>query len=557
VRFATPADTLAGRRPAPARHLPAMRDAPTTPTPEEQAEFDARLQESAAAEATKALEPRHVDGKLVAWAPQPGSQEEFLSCPLFECLYHGTRGPGKTDALLMAFAQFVGIGYGEAWRGVIFRETYPQLADVVAKSERWFRQIFPGAKFNRQRMAWEFESGEVLFFRHMRTPEAYWNYHGHEYPFIGWEELTNWADDRCYTVMFSCCRSSQLPADAPRMVRATTNPYGVGHNWVKDRFRLTGKWWETQVVLDSVDLNGNPEPPRAAIHGHLSENKILLATEPNYAQTIAASASNKAMAAAWLNGSWSIVAGGMFGDVWSSKANDLPRFVVPDTWRIDRAFDWGSSRPFSVGWYAESDGSDLLLSDGRVISTVRGDVFRIGEWYGWTGRANEGLRMLAVDVASGIVERELLRGWRQHGSQSIRVRPGPADSSIFTIENGRSIALDMEKPVRLESVVHKGVTWTHADKRPGSRKAGWEQLRAMIRAARPTEPGLPRESPGLFVVGEECPQFLRTVLSLPRDERDLDDVDTDAEDHVGDEVRYRIRSVGARARSSRTRGGVY
>ena len=50
----------------------------------------------------------------VAWKPHPGSQVRFLSCPVFECLYEGTRGPGKTDALLMSFAQFVGKGYGAA-----------------------------------------------------------------------------------------------------------------------------------------------------------------------------------------------------------------------------------------------------------------------------------------------------------------------------------------------------------------------------------------------------------------------------------------------------------
>lgn len=528
-----------------------MGDAAILAAPDEQAAFDEAFAEALPRELATPIPERRIDGKLVVWAPQPGSQEEFLACPLFECLYHGTRGPGKTDALLMSFAQYVGRGYGAAWRGVIFRETYPQLADVVAKSERWFRQIFPSARFNRQRMAWEFETGEVLFFRHMRSPEDYWNYHGHEYPFIGWEELTNWADDQCFKAMFSCCRSST--PGVPRMIRATTNPYGVGHNWVKERYRLHGSWWRTIVTLDSKDVEGNIEPPRAAIHGHLSENAILLAADPNYAQTIAASARNKAMAEAWLKGSWDIVAGGMFDDVWSREHNEVAAFVVPETWRIDRAFDWGSSRPFSVGWYAQSDGSDLVLANGRVRSTVRGDTFRIGEWYGWTGRANEGLRMLAVDVAKGIVERELLRGWRRPGVMVSRVRPGPADSSIFTVENGSSIGIDMEKPVRIDGAVFPGVKWTHADKRPGSRKAGWEKMRSMIRGAHPNPDG-PREAPGLFVVAEECSQFLRTVLSLPRDPKDLDDVDTDAEDHIADEVRYRVRAAGAVIRQGRTTG---
>lgn len=520
--------------------------------PDDEVAFEEQLAIATRRETSKPIVERYVDGKLVVWAPQPGSQVDFLACPLFECLYHGTRGPGKTDGLIMAYAQHVGKGYGESWRGIIFRETYPQLADVVAKTERWFRQIFPEARLIRAKpLRWEFETGEVLFLSYMRSPEDYWNYHGHEYPFIGWEELTNWADDRCYKSMFSCCRSSN--PNVPRMIRGTTNPYGVGHNWVKERFRLHGDWWKPVITLDSKDLDGNLEPPRVAIHGHIDENIMLLSADPSYKQTIGAAASNAAMAAAWLHGSWKLIAGGMFSDVWLNDFNCVPPFVVPKTWRIDRAFDWGSSRPFSVGWYTQSDGSDLTFPDGRCCSTVRGDLFRIGEWYGWTGRSNEGLRMLAVDVAEGIVERELLRRWRKVGSRACRVKPGPADSSIYTVENGRSIGIDMEKPVRIEGHIFPGVTWTRADKGPGSRKSGWEECRAMIKAAQPKN-GTPRESPGFFVVGEECPQFLRTVLALPRDEKDLDDVDTDAEDHVGDEFRYRVRSCGMQTSSGRTTG---
>ena len=518
-----------------------MVNEPADVEPDDQVEFDAAL-EAARIEAQNApVVERTVNGKVVTWSPQEGSQEQFLACPVFEALYHGTRGPGKTDGLLMTFAQFVGRGWGSAWRGILFRQTYPQLADVVAKSERWFRQIFPDATFNRQRMAWEWPAGEVIFFRHMMRHEDYWNYHGHEYPWIGWEELTNWPDDGCYKSMFSCCRSSALPPEAPRMVRSTTNPYGVGHNWVKARFRLDGEWWKSIIVNDSKDEKGNIEPTRVAIHGHIDENKILLEADPNYKANISAAAQNSAMADAWLNGSWALVAGGMFSDVWSSKHNSLPRFEIPHTWRIDRAFDWGSSKPFSVGWYATSDGSDVIMPDGRAYSTVRGDLIRIKEWYGWTGRANEGQRLLASEITEGIVERELMWGWRV-GDKN-RVQPGVADASIYKVEDGNCIATNMSRPVRINGHVYDGVKWIPSDKGPGSRKNGWELMRVRIKAAQPKD-GLPRERPGLFVVVEECPQWIRTVLSLPRDEKDMDDVDTDAEDHAGDETRYRVRAAG-------------
>ncbi len=490
------------------------------PTAEEAREFDEQFHRRLHEEQQAASR----DGKTkVIWSPQPGSQQNFMACPHFEALIHGTRGGGKTDVLLMAFAQHVGKGHGEAWRGVIFRQTYPQLGDITAKSIRWFRQIFPQAKFSRSTFTWEWPTGEVLMFRHMDKPSDYWNYHGHELPFIGFEELTNWPTSECYTPMFACCRASKK--GVPRMVRANTNPYGPGHSWVKDRFRLYGKWWRTIIIDDE-------EQTRVAIHSHLSENKILLEADPKYEKTITAAASNEAMKEAWLRGDWSVTAGGMFDDLWSEEHNIVPNFDPPSSWRIDRSFDWGSARPFAVGWWAESDGTDLDVG-GLTIPTVRRDLFLWREWYGWSGHPNTGCRMLAVDVAKGIVERQL--AWGIHH----RVRPGPADSEIYAVQNRVSIATDMKSPVRIGTRIYPGITWIKANKRPGSRKQGAEIMRKLIKQAHPNEDNTPREKPGLFVVGEECRHFLRTVPSLPRDEKDPDDVDDEAEDHIYDMSRYR------------------
>jgi hypothetical protein len=108
---------------------------------------------------------------------------------------------------------------------------------------------------------------------------------------------------------------------------------------------------------------------------------------------------------------------------------------------------------------------------------------------------------------------------------------------------------------------YPGIPWSEADKRPGSRTTGWTQMRTMLKHAWPniverpdgTELYYPREKPGLFIT-KECDQFLRTVPVLPRDEKDMDDVNTEAEDHVADEVRYFIRSVGQSATSGANKG---
>src|SRR5690606_19991509 len=134
-------------------------------------------------------------------------------------------------------------------------------------------------------------------------------------------------------------------------------------------------------------------------------------SDPDYISKLAASARNNAEKKAWLEGSWDIVSGGMFDDVWDPEINIVKPFKIPPNWRIDRSFDCGSSNPFSVGWSAVSNGEDVQLADGTWRSTIRGDLFRVAEWYGWTGKPNEGLRILAVDIARGIVERELKWGW--------------------------------------------------------------------------------------------------------------------------------------------------
>lgn len=485
------------------------------------------------------------------WVPQEGSQTAFMACPVFEVLYEGTRGPGKTDALLMDFAADCGRGYGAAWKGILFRQTYKQLTDVISKSKKWFLQMYPRPVFNASEHFWTWPDGEQLLLRQFKRLDDYHNYHGHEYPWIGWEELTNWATPDGYLKMFSTCRTST--PGVPKRIRATTNPYGPGHNWVKHRFRLPGM--RNRIIMDSRDQDGKLEPPRMAIHGYIEENQILLNADPDYIQTIRASASSEAELAAWLHGSWDIVAGGMFDDVWKPAHNVVPAFDIPPSWRIDRSFDWGSSKPFSVGWWARSDGSDVRLRDGSIMSTVKGDLFRVAEWYGWNKKPNQGLKMQATDITKGIIEREILWGWR-HGNRS-RVKAGPADSAIFTVQDAHSISGSMQKPVRIKGVKYKGLQWIAADKSPGSRKAGWQVVREWLGNAHPNQDDhgqpIPREYPGLFVF-EGCEQFLRTVPVLPRDEKDQDDVDTDAEDHIADEVRYKVRSLGRVGRYGKVTG---
>lgn len=468
------------------------------------------------------------------WIPQAGSQELFLaSSSIYEVLYEGERGPGKTDALLMSFAMWTGKGFGRDWKGIIFRRTYPELSDIINKSKKWFNVLFPGAEYNESKHCWTWPTGEQLYFAHMRVTDDYWSYHGHEYPFIGWEELTTWPDDGCYRRMMSCCRSSSPHKNMPRMVRATTNPYGAGHVWVKRRFRLPEyrfkPFQDEKGSIDAKTGKAMPSKMRLAINGRLHENKILLESDPDYMNTLRESARNEQELKAWLEGSWDIVSGGMFSDVYDAEHHLIKPFPIPASWRVDRAFDWGSSKPFSLGWYAESDGTPYECPEtGQMFGTVRGDVFRIGEWYGTTGKANEGLRdMTTTEFAKKAQEME-----KQMGIHD-RCKAGPADHNIFSRDRGPTMASEYKK---------FGIKFVPADKGPFSRTRGWEEIRKYFKNALPTKTGLPRELPGLYIF-DTCAYFCELVPTLPRSDKDPDDIDTDSEDHLADELRYRIRRV--------------
>jgi hypothetical protein len=475
----------------------------------------------------------------IIWAAQAGSQQRFMSCPFREVLYEGTRGPGKTDALLMSYAQFVGYGFGAAWRGIIFRETYKQLKDVVAKSQKWFNQIFPNARFNESEYCWKFPEGEQLIFSYMRVAEDYWNYHGHEYPFIGWEELTNWPNQGPYDAMRSCNRSSHADDRMPRWIRSTCNPWGVGHHWVKAKF-IDQAPPEEPIREEIHDPLSHEKITltRCYVHGNWRENKKLMDADPEYIANLQME-TDENKKRAWLDGDWNIASGGMFGSYWRKEVHVLEPFRIPASWRIERAFDWGSSKPFSVGWWAVSDGTVATLADGREKKFPRGTYFRINEWYGCKeGRnvpPNVGLEMLSEEIADGIKQRE--QNMLDGKMITKKPVPGPADSSIFTREDGHSIADGMAK---------KGIRWIEAEKSPGSRVSGWERIRVLLRACLDEDDHgsviprtTPMEEPGLFVFNT-CRHWIRTVPVLPRDPDKPDDVDTDAEDHAGDETRYEV-----------------
>lgn len=484
------------------------------------------------------------DGLNVVWAPLEGSQALAIGCPAHTILYEGTRGPGKTDCQLMAFRKLVGRGYGRFWRGVIFDREYKNLDDLVSKSLRWFPAFNDGARFlsSNSDYKWVWPTGEELLFRQVKRDADYWNYHGQEFPFIGWNELAKYPNSSLFDAMMSCNRSSFLPSqhpiitpgepdieylpEIPLVVFATTNPYGPGHNWVKRRFisaaepgQLVRKVMNvfnprTQMRVDVVKY-------QVRIFGSYKENIYL---SPEYIAELE-SIRDENKRKAWLWGDWDIVAGGAFDDVYKPEVHKLKRFKIPKTWRVDRSFDWGSTHPFSVGWWAEANGEEATLADGSKFSPPAGTLIRIHEWYGTEELGtNTGLKMSATAIAEGIREKDAMlleQGWIARP-----VRPGPADNQIRDVTQS-----DVDTIEKKMSDV--GVEWTQSDKSPGSRINGLQLARDRFEAS------IDGIGPGLYCF-DHCHAWLDLIPTLPRNEKNMDDVDTDAEDHPWDDTRYRV-----------------
>jgi hypothetical protein len=447
-----------------------------------------------------------------------------LTSEATELLFGGAAGPGKSLFLRMA-----AIIWCHAIPGLqvyMFRRTHPELYENHMEGPKGFPALLAPwlarkyAKINYARSDIDIGKSRILL-GHCQHEKNVYAYQGAEIHLLLIDELTHFLESQ-YRYLRSRVRMIGVRiADAfrgvfPRII-AASNPGNIGHNFVRRMFISP---------VPAMDIWEAPAKEggfrRQFIPGYMEDNPSLLEDDPGYEHRLEG-LGDPTLVKAMRYGIWDIVAGGMLDDLWQQDVHVITPFEIPSSWQVYRAFDWGSSRPFSVGWWAKSDGT--TAPNGRTYP--RGTLFRIDEWYGAVpDRSNEGLRMLAVDVAKGIMERE--------ARMKHVVKPGPADSSIFDEENGNCIATDMSR-AKLETDDGRRCTFHRADKSPGSRHTGWEAFRKMLAASTKH----PMEEPGLFVFNT-CRDFIRLVPTLPRDPRDPEDVDTASEDHIGDESRYMI-----------------
>ncbi len=443
------------------------------------------------------------DGADHGWEPQPGPQSELLRCPVFEVFYGGARGGGKTDGVLGEWLEHAD-KYGEHAIGLMIRRTLKQLRETIARS----KQIYRGAGlFNETDKEWTFHNGARLVFAYLERDADADNYQGHSYTRVYVEEIGNFPSPTPIMKLMATLRSG---AGVPCGFRATGNPGGAGHQWVKARYIDPAPGGRKLITSEFTNpFNGEVvRRNRVYIPSRVTDNTFL---GTDYVANLHMSGSTE-LVRAWLEGDWNVIAGAFFPEFGPSHIIG-PR-SLPDTWPRFRSGDWGSARPFSIGWWA--------ISDGSLPALPRGALVRYREWYGWNGNPNEGLKLTAEEVGAGIAERE--------DGDTVSNGASVLDPAAFSQDGGPSIA------ERIYAGSNKRVMFRHADNKRIARMGalgGWDQVRARLKG----EDGRP-----MIYFFDTCVHAIRTLPALQHDELRPEDVDTEAEDHAPDEIRYACMS---------------
>lgn len=467
------------------------------------------------------------------WEPQPGKQALAVAAPFVtELMYGGARGGGKSDFLLGDFLQDVDV-YGVNWRGIIFRRSFPELEELITRAKEIYFPV--GATWRASEKMFIFPSGATLKMRFLEKEDDCTNYQGHQFTWIGWDELTNWPNLNAYKKLKACLRNGNVIVNNKR-IRSSANPGGVGHHEVKAYFvDFAPKGMEIREFIDTVDMPDGSVitniNTRMFIPSRVYDNKLLLANDPGYISRLREIGSPE-LVRAWLEGDWNVITGAYFPEFRSDR-HVLEPFEIPVHWLRFRSADWGSAKPFAILWHAVSDG--YQIPNGPYIPS--GAIVTYREWYGiQSGQVNVGLRWPASRVGSGIKERE----------RGEKITYGVIDPSAYKEDGG---------PSHAERMGEAGVFFRRAD---NNRIGGWDTVRARLCGIDDRVPGMGHNGgPDLFgedqldlgyvgtpmwYVFKTCTHIIRTLPALQHDIDNPEDCDTDGEDHAPDALRYGLMS---------------
>ena len=397
--------------------------------------------------------------------------------------FGGARGGGKSWGVRVKAAllcvRYAGI------KIMIIRRTYPELeANHIGPMRRMLHR--DTAQYNESKKRLTFFNGSEVLFKYCAREKDMDMYQGTEADVIFIDEATHF-EERVYKMFAACLRGVNA---FPKRIYLTCNPGGRGHGWVKRLF---------------IDREFKPEESPeeySFIQSRVQDNYALMATQPDYVKQLEALPPK--LRKAWLEGDWDIFEGQFFEE-FINRPNEsrmgthvIAPFDIPRSWKRFRSFDFGYAKPFSVGWWAVDH---------------EGVLYRIAELYGCTETANEGVKWEPAQIFA-----EIRRIEAEHPNLQGQHISGVADPSIWDASRGVSIA---------DVAARQGVYFDPGDNK---RLPGWMQIHYRLRF---DDNGHP-----MMYIFDTCKAFIRTIPLLVYDEHRAEDLDTDGEDHVADEVRY-------------------
>lgn len=424
-----------------------------------------------------------------------------------EILYGGAAGGGKSHLMRVC-----ALSYSLEIPGLqtyIFRRKFPDLVKNHMEGPTGFRSLL--APFEDAGMCSikekeiAFSNGSKIHLCHCKDESSKYNYQGAEIHLLLIDELTLFTETM-YRFIRSRVRATniELPKKYeglfPRVI-CGSNPGNIGHTWVKNAFIDKAPPME---IYRTPDEEGGML--RQFIPAKLDDNPTMAEADPYYSARLAGMG-NPQIVRAMLNGDWDTVVGAYFPEFDRDK-HVIPAFRIPEHWPRFRALDWGSSKPYSVGWWAQSLGDDGITRYGRI---PKGALVRYNEDYGALS-PNVGKKLPVMEVARRVLAKD----------DSTKFRACPADPSIFSTHADSPIS---------NKFASMGIHWIRAN---NDRQSGWEAIRDRLVGVEVEE----GESMPMLYVFDKCVDFIRTFPALIHDELRPEDVDTDCEDHIGDETRY-------------------
>ena len=276
--------------------------------------------------------------KEIRWVPTVGPQLAALERSESEILLGGARGGAKTETGIVWLVEEKYI-QNPRYKSLIIRKKYDDMSDFIERIRVFYKPL--GAKFAGNPPTIRFPSGAFMRTGHMKDESAYEKYVGHEYQKILIEELTQIPSESQYEKLAGSCRST-VPGLEPQIM-ATTNPGGVGHVWVKNR-------WVDVARMKTYYYGKKKNLSRIFIPSTVDDNPYWAKNDPLYIDRLE-SIKDENLMRAWRYGDWDTFSGQFF-DSWNPAVHVIEPYELPKDYSFYRGLDWGHRAPACVLWCA-------------------------------------------------------------------------------------------------------------------------------------------------------------------------------------------------------------